>query len=297
MRLHEYQIEAVKTDKKRGAHDRSLVVPLLGLAGEAGALLTEYKRWLRDGDKYRPYIDQMSEELGDMLWYIAAIAGRLDLDLGEIATENLAKLRDRWRMNDENGGSFKRQIVAFDSSFEVSQRLPRQLTIDFLEIATKNGPETRIYRDGVQVGEPLTDNSYRDDGYRFHDVFHIAYAMLLGWSPVTRKLLSCKRKDDVVVDQVEDGARAFVTEEAVSAMIFGYAEDNSFYDGISTIDHDLLLAIKTMVRPFEVAVRSAREWEHAILTSFEVWRQIRASGGGRIVADADSRTFSYQPLN
>ena len=40
--------------------------------------------------------------------------------------------------------------------------------------------------DGVLVGAALTDNAYQDDGYRFHDVFHIAFTAILGWSPVLR---------------------------------------------------------------------------------------------------------------
>ena len=49
----------------------NLMVPLLGLAGEAGSLLTEYKKWLREGDRYRPFSDQVSEEIGDILWYLS----------------------------------------------------------------------------------------------------------------------------------------------------------------------------------------------------------------------------------
>ena len=47
---------------------------------------------------------------------------------------------------------------------------------------------------GEKIGDELTDNAYKDDGYRFHDVFHSAYVAILGWSPVIRKLLKRKRK-------------------------------------------------------------------------------------------------------
>jgi NTP pyrophosphatase (non-canonical NTP hydrolase) len=39
----------------------------------------------------------MSKELGDVLWYVAQIATELDLDLDEIAAENLEKLLSRQR--------------------------------------------------------------------------------------------------------------------------------------------------------------------------------------------------------
>ena len=42
----------------------------------------------------------------------------------------------------------------------------------------------------------------------FHDVFHLAYAAVLGWSPTTRALLKIKRKSRPEIDENEDGARA-----------------------------------------------------------------------------------------
>ena len=94
--LREYQRQAMRTNRVRGEDLTSIMVPLLGLAGEAGSLLTEYKKWLREGERYRPFTDQVSEEIGDILWYLATIAQREGLDLQEIAEENLAKLQDRW---------------------------------------------------------------------------------------------------------------------------------------------------------------------------------------------------------
>ena len=52
----------------------------------------------------------------------------------------------------------------------------------------------RLLVDGKPFGAELTDNAYDPDGYRFHDVFHFAYAAVLGWSPITRALLRRKRK-------------------------------------------------------------------------------------------------------
>ena len=48
MKLSEYQKLAAKTDHMESDAGGGLVVPLLGLAGETGSLLTEYKKVLRD---------------------------------------------------------------------------------------------------------------------------------------------------------------------------------------------------------------------------------------------------------
>src|SRR5262249_43469004 len=95
--FREYQKQAILTNRVQGNDLQSIVVPLLGLAGEAGSLLSEYKKWMREGDRYRPFTDQVAEELGDILWYLANIADKVGLDLQEIAEENLAKIADRFR--------------------------------------------------------------------------------------------------------------------------------------------------------------------------------------------------------
>lgn len=56
--------------------------------------------------------------------------------------------------------------------------------------------------------------------YRFHDAFHLAHAAVLGWSPVTRFLLSRKRKCDLRTGEGEDGGRAIAIEKGISALAF-----------------------------------------------------------------------------
>lgn len=60
--------------------------------------------------------------------------------------------------------------------------------------------------------------------YRFHDVFHLAYAAVLGWSPVLRALLKCKRKSHPWLDENQDGARAILIEEGISTFVFNHAK-------------------------------------------------------------------------
>ncbi len=100
MDFDHYQKEALRTDRvpaRDGPEDvLSLIVPMLGLAGETGQLLSEYKKHLRDGEAHRLFKERVSEELGDLLWYIANVASKFDLTLDEIAAANLAKVKARW---------------------------------------------------------------------------------------------------------------------------------------------------------------------------------------------------------
>lgn len=71
--------------------------PAMGLGGEAGEVLNQVKKVMRDDadvvtDQRRA---ALKKELGDVLWYLAQVASALDLKLSDIASANLTKLFDR----------------------------------------------------------------------------------------------------------------------------------------------------------------------------------------------------------
>ena len=71
--------------------------PILGLIGEAGEIANKYKKVLRDdaGIMSEEKRQALIDELGDVLWYCAALARDLDTDLEHVAKINLAKLAKR----------------------------------------------------------------------------------------------------------------------------------------------------------------------------------------------------------
>ena len=73
--------------------DEALQYLALGLNGEAGEVAEKVKKWRRDGDDQ--YIEDVERELGDVLWYLARLADELDVDLRDVANDNLDKLLDR----------------------------------------------------------------------------------------------------------------------------------------------------------------------------------------------------------
>ncbi len=290
MELNHYQDLAKQTDQQPGtdiedAKSPSILVPLLGLVGEAGELLSEHKKWLRDGDSYRVFPARVKEELGDLLWYLSNVATKHGLSLEDIARDNLRKTGNRWcsplRSLNPPG--------LFDDGFPTEERLPRLMEVS---IAEEDGKRTAMIINGVSIGDPLTDNRFEDDGYRFHDVFHLTYASVLGWSPTLRALLRRKRKSDPKVDEVEDGGRAIVIEEGIAAMVFSYAERRNFLEGVKSVDYELLRTIKEMTAYLEVGNRSEGEWERAILLGFELWRDVRTRGRCVLQANVEQGTVS-----
>lgn len=287
MDLRTYQQRAAKTDRNPAMDpndQKAMTIPLLGLASEVGELLGEYKKFLRDGDNHTLFKDRFSEELGDLLWYLANAATKFGLDLEAVAVRNLKKCEQRWGDSSES-----RQ---FDEGYPECERLPRHFQVDFNTIHDANGkPRMTAYYKGAPLGNDLTDNAYERDGYRFHDVFHLAFAAVLGWSPIIRGHLGRKRKSNPQVDEVEDGGRAKAIEEGISALVFSYAKSYNWLDGKASVGAELLRTVKSMTEHLEVAHCSSGDWESAIVQGFAVWREVKRRGGGTIVLDLDRRTI------
>jgi NTP pyrophosphatase (non-canonical NTP hydrolase) len=302
--LQSYQRRAASTDQRpRGEtepdnrSDDALVIPLLGIGGELGTLQAEYKKYLRDGEEYRPFRDHIREELGDILWYVANLATKFDLDLAEIAEHNLIKIEDRWATA---GGEARSEADLFDATAKRTQRLPRLFEIEFRPVDGPDQPEPVVqgFWRGRPWGDPLGDNAYDDDGYRFHDVFHLAHAAVLGWSPVCRRAMQfhCKRKNNPTTDAVEDGGRAIVTEEAIVAYVYGHARDHGWFERVDAVDFAVLKTIKGLTADLEVHRAPLRDWERAILEGYRVWRAVWASSGGIVAGDLLAGTIDYRPL-
>lgn len=108
MDFKEYQDKAVQT-AVYGAGSK-IIYPALGLGNEAGEVLGKIKKVLRDnnGEYSKEQILGISDEIGDVLWYMAALARDLDVNLDDIAENNLRKLKDRQSRNVIHGSGDSR---------------------------------------------------------------------------------------------------------------------------------------------------------------------------------------------
>ena len=284
--LDRYQELAAATDLDKQPTDP--LVPLLGLAGEVGALIAEYKKRIRPGgESYVGFDAVVATELGDILWYLAALARRVGITLSDAAHQNLLKTQDRY------GSADGTLAYSFDEGFPDGQRLPRRFDVTFTTYVEDGVTKSRLRLEGEELGDPIDDNARQVDNYRFHDIFHIAHAAILGWSPVLRSLIRRKRGFDRDTDRIEDGARAIVTEEAVTAMVFELASGWDYFTGTERIDESILRAAKAVTGRLEVRSQSAAAWERAILAGYAVWRDLRDNDGGRVAVDLDNRTIEY----
>ena len=230
--------------------------------------------------------DLESKLRGFALCFVAACASA-QVDLDAALRRNAQKVSSRFLPPD-----FSR-LPKFDERFSLDERLPEQF--EFHITQRRNG-QAYISLNGVFVGDPLGDNMENEDGYRFHDVFHMANAAILHWSPVLRALLKRKRKSCKATDTTEDSGRAIVVEEGLSAWLFARAKEHRMFDGAESVSFDILKRISEFVQGYEVAECPLVMWERAILQGYDAFRRLSEAKTGIILGDRRLRTVSFRPL-
>lgn len=277
MDFHAYQIEAEKTDETGKG-----TVALYGLAGEIGGLFSLFKKRLRDRQVSSQFRDDLKEELGDILWYVAALASRNGISLDDVARYNLEKINHLFS---------DKEALFFDTKYDDSERLPDNFTARF--IVDNSSKRVSLFVDEVPVGDSLSDNVLDEDDYRFHDVFHLSFLAHLHWSPVLRSLLKRKRKSDPTIDEAEDGARAAIVEEAAIGIIFSFAEQNTFFSDRKSIPFGLIKILQRLTSKYEVSSCSAKQWRDAIYDGCAVFLLLSKNRGGSVNVDAIEGRIDY----
>jgi NTP pyrophosphatase (non-canonical NTP hydrolase) len=255
---------------------------MIGLAGKVGRLLDDVALGRIDGNR-----DALSAHLVEIFRALLRAANDAGISLAECARANLIKTSGRWP-------TIREFAPLFDENEDPDEQLPRHLEIDIAERISGKNAYVRLQRGGINIGDRLTDNKIEQDDYRFHDVFHLSYAAILGWSPVTRALFKVKRKRNPVVDETQDGARAVLIEEGVATWVFNHARHLNFFASVSNLDYSLLKAVKELVAGYEVESIPLWQWEVAILRGYEVFRFLRLHRRGIVIADLENHTLSFK---
>ncbi|WP_276912386.1 hypothetical protein [Hyphomonas atlantica] len=237
----------------------------------------------------------ISVVLGEVAWHLSAIASLYGIDMNDVGAKNVDKASAR-----QNDG---RPTPLHDANVPEEQKLPRQFEVEFRSVDSET---VEIYWDGKRRGDPLRDQYSIRDGYRFHDVIHLANAAVLGWSPVLRDLFGIKRAGQVKLEQ--DGGRSAVVEELVIKHIHWEASRRAkelhgdrpayerplFPDG-EEIPFSLLKQVRELTIGHEVYDNKYWEWERAIRESYRVFELLRRHGGGFVRVDLERRSLGFRP--
>lgn len=94
MNLNEYQKLAMRTSVQHSTMKDRMTNAILGLDGETGELANLWKKCLYHGHTITG--EDIVEEIGDILWYVAQAADAAGVDLELVAKRNIQKLEKRY---------------------------------------------------------------------------------------------------------------------------------------------------------------------------------------------------------
>ena len=312
----DYQFKASQFSELNLHGPDGLIAPLCGLAGATGTILEKLKEESGSHD-LRVHRDFFRKELGDLLWYLSAVATASSLNLGDIAQENLARACDLYPLSTEPLTELFKTLSSLDDPSEPTECFPRQMVIGFEEHPSFDGPpvakQTITYvapnafpkgpqkirgkLQGFKIDAPLgdqtTDNSRRADGYRYHDAIHMGFMAVLGWSPTMRMLLRLKRRSKIATDRDEDGARAIYTEEGLAAILARLAPRRMGFLGENAVDGEIIATAQALVRDTEAQALPGWLWRRAISQGFIAMHNLDQNKGGYLTIDLDEREVTY----
>lgn len=320
MELNQYQQHAQATNLLSGEEQpiRQLAA-MLGLASESGSLLDVQKKLLTDAMGPEAHGDALVKELGDLLWYVSAVAHAVGLELEDVALQNLDRTRDRFASTQTMAS-----LPVLDADAPLTESFPRRATFRFQPVHVEGRDSARLFLDnaepnafpdgprtvecddgsvkqygyevGAQLGDDLDDNTATPDGYRYHDALHISFMAHLGWSPTLRSMLRIKRKFNPEIDNSEDSARAIFADEGLVAVLARLAQRRMGFSTRMSIDSDVLDVVNAIVDDREVAKTPGWAWEKTIRTGFEMMGRLHDERGGVLHADLDRRELTFDSL-
>lgn len=235
--------------------------------------------------------DTTSEKIERFLNIYLKMMEFLNLDLLSIVENNTFKIRNRFVPIEE----LYLPLLSFDSTFSKDEQLPVEFEVHIVE--KPNGKAYLKWND-VFIGSALNDNHQENDNYKYHDVFHLAFAAILHWSPTFRALIKHKRKSDPSIDETQDSGRPIVIEEGLSAWLFSMSKQKSIdFTKESSISYDLLKTIQIFIRGYEVERCPLQLWVKAIIQGYTVFNQVVANKGGIIIGNRRERTLEFRKLD
>ena len=94
MKINEYQELAMKTLNPKLNKKDVLINAVMGLCGESGEVIDLVKKHLAQGHDLDK--EKMIKELGDVAWYLAEACYALDVQLENVLSQNIEKLKKRY---------------------------------------------------------------------------------------------------------------------------------------------------------------------------------------------------------
>ena len=164
MDMDQYQSLAARTLPPTTDGKQGFLIAALGLCGEAGEAGEHVKKWAGHGH----WLDKeaFQKELGDVLWYLAAMATYAGLSLEVVARENVDKLRRRYPEGFSEAASQGRQDSALNFQGVTSSDAAHMPIVNIAdpEVAVRNRRISQVQEIAKRYGMPVTQTNTVDGG-------------------------------------------------------------------------------------------------------------------------------------
>lgn len=263
--------------------------PIVQVKSKVTASLSEEELFIKIIDRLiclnkEPSLNTLRDFLDIYLQFMSF----LGLSLLAIVERNTFKIRDRFI----NINELNLPELCFDDGFDSDEQLPINFEVHIIK---KSNGKSYLKWKGVFIGSALNDNHQDSDNYKYHDVFHLAFAAVLHWSPTFRALIKHKRKSEPSIDENQDSGRPIVIEEGLSAWLFSMSKENNIdFTEKDNISYDLLKTIRIFVKGYEVEKCPLQLWVKAITLGYSVFNQVVENEGGIIIGNRKERTLEYK---
>lgn len=191
-----------------------------------------------------------------------------------------------------------------DPALPESERLPSEITLRFEEtLKSRKGFEGEL-KDNFQVqllclcdntwrpiGSPITDMAYEETFFRYHDVLHFAFAVLLNWSPVSRGMLGLQQPG-------EKRSRADIKhlkyeEEAIVLFSFDEARRRNFFRDGFVMTPLIEAGISTDTRDVERYI-PMEEWIETFRQAYACYTKLIDARGGIVHMAREPKSMRFE---
>jgi NTP pyrophosphatase (non-canonical NTP hydrolase) len=293
-RFSDYQQLAYRTAR---THGNTLLIVCAAILTQLGAQLMRYTLPASERELHTQLSDRpIKDTLGKVAWHLCAIASSYGLDMDDVALKNYHKVSARHKGD--------KPTPLHDTKFPAHEQIPREFVVEFRSLPND---VCQMYWLGEPLGDPLKDQYVEGDGYRFHDVMHLANAAVLGWSPVLRDLMGIKRKSCPDTKQKQDGGRSAVVEELVvkyihyegarrSKELQGHldASERTVFPEGEEIPFSMLKQVREFTTGHEVYSNKFWEWKLAVREGYRVFQKLRQHKGGTVIINLNDRKLTFE---
>lgn len=133
-----------------------------------------------------------------------------------------------------------------------------------------------------------------NDGFRWYQVFSLAFSAVLSWSPILRDALGVKRRSSRLLEKGEDGVRAQMLEEYIISLAMS---ERDWLINNGTLTEVFFQEVRECVTGLEVESFHAENWRIALNLGRSAWRNLNRNGSSIVQLDRARQDLSLVTIS